>query len=302
MRSCIVSGATGLVGRATVRQLAEEGFEVLAIGRRQLSPAEVKLNFSNAVSYLNIEMGCIRDLPRRIREETDFQGRECVFFHFAWSGGQGLTDGGLSAQLSNVKHATEVIQVAKEMDCKKVIGAGTFQETVVELILAGEASTSSSSQQDYALAKLAARDMSKITAYLQEIDFVHTRMSVPLDFSLIHGTYIANSLQAITQGKPYAHPVSTEVVDLVSTEDVARAYAALGSSNISSGDFYIGSSRPVTISSLFVQFEEILKGRVANLKTDDSSVFLFDTTPLKEAVGFTASRRIEDIAINWRGE
>lgn len=302
MRSATVSGATGVVGRATVRQLAAQGFEVLAIGRRQLSPAEVELNFGNTVSYLDLEMGSIGELPRRIRDETDFQGRECVFFHFAWSGGRGLTDGGLSAQLSNVKDATAVIQVAKEMDCKKVIGAGTFQETVVELILAGGGSEFSTSQEDYALAKLAARDMSRITAYLQKIDFIHTRMSVPLDFSLIHGTYIAQSLKAIIQGEPYAPPVSTEVVDLISTEDVAKAYASLGSSDISSGDFYIGSSRPVRISSLFFQFEEILKGRVANLREEDSSVFLFDTTPLKDAVGFTASRKLEEIAIDWKSE
>lgn len=302
MRSAVVSGATGLVGTATVRQLAAQGFEVLAIGRRQLSPIEVELNFGNTVSYLDIEMGSIGDLPARIRRGTDFQGRDCVFFHFAWSGDRGLTDGGLSAQLSNAKYATTVIQVAKEMDCKKVIGAGTFQETLIELLFTGQGSEFSTCQQDYALAKLAARDMSKITAYLQKIDFVHTRMSVPLDFSLKQGTYIAQSLQAILQGMPYAPPVSAEIVDLVSTEDVAKAYAALGSSDISSGDFYIGSSRPVSIPGLFFQFEEILNGRVPNLQEEVSSVSLFDTNPLKEAVGFTASRRIEEIAMDWTRE
>ena len=301
MRSAVVSGATGLVGRATVRELTSQGFEVLALGRSQLSPAEVEVNFGSAVSYLDVEMSLIGDLQRRMRNETNFQGRECVFFHFAWSGKRGLTDGGLSVQLSNVKHATDVISVAKEIDCEKVIGSGTFQETLVEKFLNAEVSEISATQQDYAVAKLAARDMSKITSYLQKIDFVHTRMSVPLDFSLVRGTYIAQSLKAILRGVPYKPPVSNEIVDLVSTEDVGRAYVALGSSTVSSGDFYIGSSRPVRIPSLLSQFEEIVKGRAIDLEEEKSTALLFDTTPLKEAVGFAASRRIEDITRDWTG-
>lgn len=301
MRSAVVSGATGLVGRATVRELVSQGFEVLALGRRQLTPAEVEMNFGNSVSYLDVEMSLIGDLQGRIRDETNFQGRECVFFHFAWRGNRGLTDGGMSVQLSNVKHATDLILVANEMDCEKVIGAGTFQETLIELFLNGQVPEISATQQDYALAKLAARDMSKITSYLQKIDFVHTRMSVPLDFSLARGSYIAQSFHAILQGEPYKAPASNEIVDLVSTEDVAKAYVGLGLSPVSSGDFYIGSSRPVRIPNLLSQFEEIVKGRAIDLEEEESTAFLFDTTPLKEAVGFTASRRIEDIARDWSG-
>ncbi len=166
MRSAVVSGATGLVGSATAKLLTSQGFEVLALGRRQLSPTEVEIKFGSSASYLTIEMSQIRALPRKIRDETNFQGRECVFFHFAWSGNRGLTDGGLSAQLSNVKHAATVIEAASDLDCKKVVAAGTIQETHLERFLSGETlEGSSTSQQDYAIAKLAARDMSKITAY-----------------------------------------------------------------------------------------------------------------------------------------
>lgn len=300
LRSAVISGATGLVGTATARQLASEGFEVLGLGRREMSHSDAEKNFGATASYLDIQMSEIRDLPRRIRDETSFQGRDSVFFHFAWSGNRGLTDGGLPLQLSNATHAATVVEVAKEMGMKKIVTAGTIQETHLEMFLSGETmEVPLTSQQDYALAKLAARDMSKITAYLQKIDFVHTRLSVPLDFSLARGTYIALTLRAILQGKPYTPPVSNEIVDLVSTEDVAQAYSRLGSSDVGSGNFYIGSSKPVRLPRLFSQFEDAVAGRATEPKTEEASLPIFDSNPLWEAVGFRASKRLEEVPRDW---
>lgn len=300
MKSAIVSGATGLVGSAVIKELAYKGVKVLALGRQRISIAAVENNFGSKVTYLNIRLDEISSLPERIRKETSFQVTDCVFFHFAWSGERRLTDGPLSLQLSNAANSADVIELAKEIGCKKVVTAGTIQETRLELFLNGEASESSPiSQQDYALAKLAARDMSKITAYLQKIDFVHTRMSVPLDFSLVTGTYIAQTLQAILLSEPYSEPASNEVVDIVSTEDVAKAYYLLGSSEVASGDFYVGSSRPMRIPNLFTQVEDAVAGRAVEFAIEETALTLFDPSPLKEAVGFSASKRLEDILRDW---
>lgn len=300
MRSAVVSGATGLVGSATAKKLASLGVEVLALGRQKISKSDVRSQFGTTASYLSIEMKEIRKLPQRLKEETNFRVRDCVFFHFAWSGARNLTDGGLPTQLLNAVYTATLVEVAKEMGCEKIVTAGTIQESLLERFINGESSEfSSPSQQDYALAKLAARDFSKINAYLGKIDLIHTRLSLPLDFSLKRGNYVARTLRQILQGQIHTPPVSDEVVDVVSIDDISRAYSLIGDSEVRMGDFYIGSSKPMPLKSLFLQFEDIVSGKGSEFQTDDSLSSVFDTTPIRDVFGFSVAGEFEEILERW---
>lgn len=297
MRSAIVSGATGLVGSATAIELATRGIEVLALGRRNLGEVGKRKFLNAGVAYLKLDMGEIHLLPKRILEEGRFTVRDCVFFHFAWSGINRLTDGDLSTQLTNAVATAKLVEVAEEIGCKKVVLAGTMQETHLERFLNGETSRfSSTNQQNYAIAKMAARDMSRIVAYLKRIDLVHTRMSVPLDFSLERGGYVAKTLREILLGHDYSQPESDEIVDVIALDEAAEAYLRIGASDLRAGDFYIGSSRPLRLRDLFSQFEKLVAGRAAEMRIDESAQNLFDNTPLQRLVGFSPSKRIEDLS------
>lgn len=298
MQSAIVLGATGLVGSAVVRHMLDQDVEVLALGRKNLDSLELERFFGADVPYLSIPQGGAHRIEAALQTIEWSPVKDCVFYNFAWSGSNGLTDGSLKMQLRNATNAANTLKVAKAIGCKRFVNAGTLEETVLGRWI-DEKTTAPypSSQGNYALAKLTSRDLCVITAYLQKLDYVHTRLSVPLDFSLSGGNYVASVLRKIEAGEMYEAPRNSALFDIVSTRDVARAYFLLGSRGARNGDYYIGASRPTTLTQYFKYFAEATSGHYEsklNLASGESAE-IFDTAQLRQDTGFLPEDNFEDL-------
>lgn len=298
MKRAIVTGATGLVGMAVARQLSAAGIDVLCMGRRTLPQASITEFFGAGANYLRLAMEDVASLEEQAASLGWSPGDDCVFFNFAWRGRERLTDGEFSEQLANAIHAAAAVRSAKKMGCTKFVNAGTLEETFIERFLkGGSAEPYRSSQTNYALAKLASRDMCKMTAYLEKIDYVHTRLSVPLSRDFSRGTYVASTVKKIIEGKPYQEPENKRLCDLVFLEDVANAYFLIGRSGKNKADYFIGSSRPATLGGYFHMISQLVNGhaRVPVEVDPGDDVGLFDTVPLQRDTGFIATTRLQDV-------
>lgn len=294
----IISGATGLVGRSVSRYLLSQGCDVLCLGRRQLSQAEAIQFFGSRVFYLSHPMREISLLPAKA-EAVGWAIEETIFINFAWAGDKGLSDGGLSKQLDNAIYSAEAVKVAKKMGCTKFINSGSMEETLIEIYSPTFAGLGFYPQQlNYGLAKLAARDMSKMVAYLEGIDYVHTRMSVPLTADLSRGTYVATTLKKIANGENYEKPKSSQPHDFVLLDDVCRAYKLIGEHGVNKADYFIGTGRPATLEQHFEWFKSIVFNQNAYLINfaDKPLDHLFDPQPLAKVTGFIACNALKKIA------
>ena len=160
MKKAIITGSTGLLGMAVTKYLTSMNIEILCIGRRQLTETEVKKNFGSKINYISILMKNISDLDQVIIKNNWKPGNDCVFYNFAWSGVHNLTDGILQDQLNNATYAEKAVKVAKQIGCVKFINAGTMEETFAEQHLKGRKNIPFfSSQTNYTISKIAARDM-----------------------------------------------------------------------------------------------------------------------------------------------
>lgn len=260
MKKAIITGGTGLVGKAVAKCLFSNGIEVLCLGRKPLTSSEIRNNFDAEVTYTDLAMDNIKNLPEKIKRMHWQIGDDCVFFNFAWGGAQKLTEGSIDEQLNNAVFAANAVKVSKKIGCNKFINAGTLEETYVEQHLKNKSVPYASSRTNYAIAKLAARDMCRMIAYLEKIDYVHTRLSVPLEPNLSMGTYIAKTLKDIYQGNPYEKPKNNQLFDIIFTDDVAQAYFLIGLHGKNKADYFIGTSKPTTLSDYFRQFDQVVRG------------------------------------------
>ena len=305
MKKAIINGATGMVGMAVTRYFASLGIETLCLGRQSLSPEDIRSNFGTGSSYLSLAMEDLASLEEWVDLMAWAPGPECIFFNFAWRGCEKLADGSFGDQLNNAVHAAEAVRVAKKLGCIKFVNTGTLEESLVERFLAGNRDYPyHSAQTDYALAKLAARDMCKMVAYLEKIDYVHTRLSVPLVPDLSRGTYVAATLKKIAEGMPYEAPSNKQLFDIVFLDDVARAYYLIGNNGKNKADYFIGTSKPATLAQYFARFERIVKNQcsedadlVAATETD-----FFSTAAIHQDTGFVASTRLQDIIEKVRNQ
>ena len=136
-------------------------------------------------------------------------------------------------------------------------------------------------------------------AYLEKIDYVHTRLSVPLASNLSRGTYIAETLKKIAEGKPYDEPSNKQLFDIVFIEDVAQAYYLIGLKGKNKADYFIGTSKPATLEQYFKKLSYLVNdSSVEELDIDvaiDDDAELFDTEPLCQDTGFVVLTKFEDM-------
>lgn len=289
MNKAIVTGATGLVGKAVVGQLAKAGVEVICIGRRNFSALEAKQYFDCEVSYLNLDMGDIDKLPEEMNKLNLSAGDCCVFFHFAWRGRHKLTDGSLEKQMVNVTYTANALKVAKNLGCVKFINSGTMEETYAQRHIEDKTIPYTPSQLNYTIAKLASRDMCCMVAYLEKIDYVHTRLSVPLKPDLSEGNYIAKTLKSITEGQSYQEPKNKQLFDVILIDDVAHAYHLIGEYGRNKADYFIGTANSTTLGDYFRDTKRIVQG--LSVKDNDKQYSepdkkIFDVRGLYNDTGF----------------
>ena len=290
IHKAIISGGTGLVGQSVARYLANNGVDVLCIGRSSLLNSSVYEMFGKGVTYLKLDINDISDLDNKIKNIKWEPGSNCVFYHFAWSGNKRLSDGSPEEQLKNVTSSSLAIKAAKKIGCSKFINSGTIEETYAEWHLK-MGSKFNSPQSNYAIAKLASRDMCLMTSYLEKIDYIHTRLSVPISPDLSIGGYVPQTLKKIISKEAYDLPKNKQLFDIVSTKDVAVAYYLIGQKGTNKSDYYIGCGKPTTLQDYFLQFERYIKGLSHEQKEyrDIYSSNFFDVKSTYQDTGFLAS-------------
>jgi len=302
MKKAIITGATGLVGMAIANHFSKRGIEVLCLGRQILSPEDIDKNFGVGSKYLRLAMADMASLVERVNLMGWSPGEECVFFNCAWRGEEKLTDGTFGKQFSNAVHAAEVVRVAKKLGCIKFVNVGTLEETFVEHYLeGGSAHSCQSNQLDYALAKLASRDMCKMVAYLEKIDYVHTRLSVPLAMDMSRGTYVAATMKKIVEGKPYEEPTNKQLFDIIFVDDVARAYRLIGFNGKNKADYFIGTSMLITLGQFLKKFEYFINNDCSDAADIHSvaSGVNFDNGALYRDTGFVAALKFQVMKKKW---
>ena len=297
MDSAVITGATGLIGLAVAKYLSGLGIPALCMGRREISQDKVRDHFGEMSEYVRLSMDEINSLPDIIKSRSWRSGNNAVFFHFAWSGGNGLADGSLENQLNNAAWAAEAVRVAKIIGCNKFVNSGSVQESIIERHVTERGCPDSHLDQlNYALAKVASRDMCKMKAYIERIDYVHTRISVPLASDLSRGTYIACTLRKIMEGEVFEHPRNESLYDLILLEDVTRAYFEIANKGLNKCDYFIGPGQPAPLSHHFETFKHLMNGENGEVYLDRTkSHCIFDARPLFDDTGFLPALGLKDI-------
>lgn len=290
MKSAIVTGATGMVGMSVAKYLASKGVNTLALGGNLSKIDSAIFNFSTRLKYLEISMEEINNIENYI-EQVSWKAEDCVFFNFAWRGNKNISDGTLNEQMKNVLHTANAVTVAKKIGCTKFVNCGSLQETFAEQILLGSELNGKLSQINYTIAKISSRDVALIESYNNKLDYVHTRISVPLSLDLNKESYIQLCLKQILNGVPISEPLNTSIFDFIRLEEVAHAYFLVGENGVNKADYYIGSKTPSTLSHYFSNFRKYVQMRQLSPYEglDELHLKVFSTSQIESDTKFVPS-------------
>lgn len=280
MKSAVITGANGFIGRALTEELVRQGVRVLAVAR-----THAELPEDPNIIPIALDLSELSKLPELTGEQWD------VFYHLAWAGTSGEGRKDVEVQLFNVGASVEAVRVAKLLGCSRFIGAGTIMEQ--ELLAAStEPQIRPGGGHIYSAAKLAAHQMSRCMA--AELGIYHI-------WAVITNVYgegessprlLNSTLRKIIQEEELSFTSATQNYDFLHVQDAVRALRLLGKWGIPFSEYTIGSgnARPLK------EFIEELCKAVAPCKTPlfgtipfdgvSLSVDAFDTTLLHNDTGF----------------
>ena len=118
MKAVILTGATGFVGKWLVRDLLDTGVDVTIIVRDK---SRVEASWADKVH--------IYESDYRDYKNLQIPGHKYdAFYHLAWDGVASKYKDDLDRQKKNIDMSVEALMLAKRLECKKFIAAGTVAE------------------------------------------------------------------------------------------------------------------------------------------------------------------------------
>lgn len=116
----VITGATGAIGIALIKELVLNKDEVLVICHRNSKRIE-NIPCSPYVKTLELNMEEYRTY------EPEIKGYD-VFYHMAWEGTAGEKRFDVQLQYENIGFALDAVRLAKKLGCNTFIGAGSQAE------------------------------------------------------------------------------------------------------------------------------------------------------------------------------
>lgn len=237
MKRAIVTGAAGFLGGWLVRELLNNGIEVVAVVHRDGS-GKGRLPASDRLQVVCCSMEEYDRLPRLVAVSAD-----TVFYHAAWDGVYGPHRSEASVQMKNVLAAQAAVQAAVQLHCEAFVGIGSIME--FEAAAAAEQDgLQPSKAYVYGEAKRFAHLLSKAAAAeygIRHVWPILTNLYGEYDTST---RFISSTLRKIIDEKELSFTEGKQLYDFIHVQDAARALRLLGQSGQAFHSYLVGSGQP----------------------------------------------------------
>lgn len=231
MKRVVLTGATGFLGYALLRELVANGVFVYAVCRKN-SARISRLNGIDNIAIVELNMDEILDLPKYISEPCN------VFYHLAWEGERD----NFEQQYKNVSASVNSVKAASKLGCSKYICTGSQAEYgfTEELI---DEDTPLHPNTSYGTCKVAAYFLTKDVA--EKIGMSHVWVRV---FSVYGPNDNPNTLimQLLNKARKnevtYLETDASHMWNYLYEEDAAEALYLLGLNIYSSATYNLGGA------------------------------------------------------------
>lgn len=237
MKSAVVTGANGFVGKALLNRLCRDGIDTFAVIHNTEAEKEIH-KISPQVHCICCDMEKIQYLPNLVNTSVD------VFFHLAWDGSSGEKRKDYKRQLRNVQWTVDAVRAAAELGCRRFVGAGSLVEYDTNSYIPMDGSAPEP-VHFYAAAKLSAHYMSKIECNRYP-GLAHCWAVLSHIYGIGDHTsnFVNFAAKLMLTGKSADFTEGKQLTDFVSVDDTARGLACIGRQGKANTSYYVGSNHP----------------------------------------------------------
>ena len=249
MKTAVVTGATGFIGKYLTQKLIEKGVKVYGIGTdvRRLNVEEFGENFVPLVADFRV----YDNLEKYIDEDID------VFYHMAWQGGFTTALKDYALQLGNSKAACDALTSASNMKCRKFVYAGTVNEIEINQFMNNERFEPRNTNI-YASAKVAADMICRTLAHNAGMMYCSALIPLPYGVGNASRQLINTVIKNCYSNLPSKLITGNNQYDIAHISDIVEALYCIGLSGKSMKSYYIGHRKLKTFKEVVMDIREAI--------------------------------------------
>ena len=252
MKRAIVTGATGAIGIALIRELISRNIEVMVLCREN-SKRLSRIPDHPLVTKKYCSLSEIVSLQNDTGKEYD------VFFHFAWAGTTGADRNNMHLQNDNIRYALDAVEAAKRFGCSVFIGAGSQAEYGR---IDGEypltAFTPAFPENGYGMAKLCAGEMTRVRA--EQLGIRHIWMRILSVYGPYDGenSLVSCIIRDLENNIPPRCTKGEQEWDYLYSGDAARAFIAAAEKGINGKIYPLGGGAHRPLSTYISDIRDVV--------------------------------------------
>ncbi len=218
IRRAVITGATGVIGRALIARLLAERVEILLLLRR--SPRAENLPRHPLI--------CRVECPLEALSHFESEGGYDAFFHLGWAGTFGAARADHVLQARNVRYAKDAAALAVRLGCRVFVGVGSQAEYGrVPWGVRLDGALHPRPETAYGAAKLAACEATREVCAAAGVRHVWARvLSVYGPHDAPH-TLVTSAIAAFSRGEGGAFTKGEQMWDYLYAADAARALSCM---------------------------------------------------------------------------
>lgn len=239
VKRAVITGATGAIGTALIRELISHGIETLVLTRENSERNSViPKDALVEICYCSLQQ--LHALSMEQGKKYD------VFYHLAWQGAAGAGRNDMYLQTENIRFALDAVGLAKRLGCHTFVGAGS-QAEYGRQSRPLRADTPAFPEMGYGYAKLCAGQMTREYAHQLGMRHIWTRILSVYGPNDGKNSFISSVVQKCMNGERIRATKGEQHWDYLYSEDVATAFRLIAEKGID-GKIYVlgsGSARPL---------------------------------------------------------
>ncbi|MBR6277669.1 MAG: NAD-dependent epimerase/dehydratase [Bacteroidales bacterium] len=254
IKSLTISGATSMLGIATIKTALKCGYSIICIIRKNSSRKKKLLEIKNE----NLE---IVECDLKDYCNLDLKKKSDVFIHFAWDKTSATERDDVDIQLDNIKYTLDAVRLAARLNCKVFIGAGSQAEYGIQTEkLTPELPCNPES--GYGIAKFSAGKFSKMLCKQLGIRFNWLRILSVYGIGDGKNTLISYIIETLKKGESPLLTPCTQTWDYLFSEEAAKAILCVSEKGIDGKVYPLGSGIGRKLSTYVEEIRDLINPEI----------------------------------------
>lgn len=227
-----ITGATSMLGVATIKNCISKNISVLAFVRKGSSKIE-RLPSSPLVEIVECDLAQMKDF------DVDKLSAD-VFIHFGWAFTDKTGRNDVSKQLVNVQYTIDAVHLAKRLGCHKFVGAGSQAEYGTPNVIL-KADTPVNPLVPYGVAKYAAGRFSAMECRKEGLEYNWVRILSIYGPHDNEGTLLKQLVYNAKNNIPMGLSGCEQIWDYLYEDDAGAAFVAVAENGVDGKIYPLGS-------------------------------------------------------------